>query len=282
MRYIKYISVFLCMLIFITACTKEERREKIYLEDAKFYMLEKDWRAAISQLQNFIAIENEASVEDRAEAWFLMSDVRLALNQLKESYEVLEYMLDEPDYDIAVRREIYRRLINLYDRANLYSKAAQTRIKYALQGKMLAEETADLLIEAAKSYQAISRYEDSLLVLDDARMYVVNTPLEAHMYYYRAYAQNVLEQENLALESLKKSLEILDSNTYENVDKHKNDLKGLACYLMADILETQEDIEGAYEYFCIALKYYPNRVFIQKRIDLLEEKYKEEIKNKNI
>lgn len=307
------------VLILCSAC-KEQERSKIYLEEAKYYIMEKDWRAAISQLQNFIAIENEASIQERAEAWFLLADVRLALNQLKESYEVLEYMLEDPDYDLHVRSEVYKRLIKLYDRVNLHAKAAIVRKSYALQKHISPKESALILMEAAKSYQIISDYKQSLRMLEDALNYIQNIgsnldkgselkntrllSLKAHIYYYRAYAQNVLEQTELALISLYLALEALNdlenhateslnsTHSLEGNEQETNDifhailsdkqLRGLIYYLLADILEIEGDINKSYKYFILALDHYPNRLFIQKRVDLLEEKYTKDLtKNKD-
>lgn len=296
-KYSKYIAC-CAVLVLNISCTEEQNRDEVYLEDAKKYIMDKDWRAAISQLQNFISIENEASLEDRAEAWFLMAEVRLALNQIKESYDVLEYMLDEPDYDMEVRAEIYKRLIALYDRANLFSQAAQARIKYALHGHLSAEENAKLLIDAAKSYQGIARYEDSLLVLQDALQYtdkLEDTNLTSFVYYYKAYAENVLGKQDLAVQSLLNALHSLGLPSLLNAENISNlgtktqnksiqihednkEITGLIYYLLADIQELVGDNTNALVNFYNALKYYPNRLFIQKRIDLLNESEKSQEK----
>ena len=261
----------LFLLATLVACDKERSREKLYLEHAKSVALEKDWPEVISQLQKFIAIEDQASIEDKREAWILMADATASLGQIRESAEILELMIQDADYDARTRVEIYGKLVRLYDRVHNWEKAADTRVKIIKYSDMDADEVARLLLQAGLNYQNIRKYRKSDEVLDVALQRVQDPSLKAEIYYHRAYGKTVFKEMNAAENYL---IEALKS------DSINDEIKGQIYYLLGDIFEYRNKYAIAYDYYEEALDLYPNKMFVQKRLDFLEKNHKKYLKPK--
>ncbi len=266
-----------CLLFLLSACELTKSREKIYLENAKKVATEKDWSEVISQIQKFIAIEDQASTQDKKEAWFLLSEATGSLGQLKESAEILELMIQDRAYNNEVIVEIYKRLIRLYDRSYNFRAAADTRVKLINYKKIDENEAASILLKAGLNYQNIKRYREANKIFDSALLKVKDPALKAEIYYYKAYGQTVFNEMDTAQVYIKEALKS------ENIN---DKIKGQIYYLNGDIFEWKKNYLEAYENYQKALPLYPNRMFVQKRIDFLEKKHakylKREIQAKEI
>ena len=258
-----------CLLFLLSACELTKSREKIYLENAKKVATEKDWSEVISQIQKFIAIEDQASTQDKKEAWFLLSEATGSLGQLKESAEILELMIQDRAYNNEVIVEIYKRLIRLYDRSYNFRAAADTRVKLINYKKIDENEAASILLKAGLNYQNIKRYREANKIFDSALLKVKDSALKAEIYYYKAYGQTVFNEMDTAQEYLREALKS------ENIN---DKIKGQIYYLNGDIFEWKKKYSEAYENYQKALSLYPNRMFVQKRIDFLEKKHAKYLK----
>ena len=211
-----------------------------------------------------MAVEARASVEDKKNARILLCDATTSLGLIEESTNVLEKMIQENFYDNKTRTDIYEKLIRLYDRNKEFTKAANTRLKLIEYNKIENDEAASLLLQSAINYQSEGQYKESEESLELALKKVKDSVLKAEILYYKAYAKTISEEYELAYVQL---TEALKSNSIQG------DLKGQIYYLLGEIYEWRQDYSTALTYYEKALDLYPNKIFVQKRIDFVLKTY---------
>jgi len=260
------------LLVALFGCEQEQSRGKMYLENAKDVAVEKDWTEVISQLQKFVAIEDQASIVEKKEAWILLAEATASLGQIRESAEILELMIQDVDYDVQTRVEVYNKLVRLYDRSQNWEKAADTRVKLIQYRKMDNDEVAHLLLQAGLNYQNIKKYRESDEIFNSALEKAENSGLRAELYYYKAYGKTVFNEMDIAEEYLQEALKS---------DVIAEEIEGQIYYLIGDILEWRKLYAKAYANYKKALNLYPNKMFVQKRIDFLEKNHGRYLKTKD-
>jgi tetratricopeptide (TPR) repeat protein len=209
--------------------------------------------------------------EQRWKVWHSLLNISLNLRQDKVTAKhYLEIMLLEYAADPPRQREIQRQLAGLCSDLRLYDRAAALWEALVKDEATPAEDKAAFYRELSHAYMRRLEFTMATDVLELCLQLDVSPATKADCLYDVAEAQmftDNLEQSEKALRSL---LDGADVSAYRRV---------LAVFMLADVLEQQNQTEEAVRLFTSIRESYPNSKVVEMRISSLRGKQTSPKKN---
>jgi len=231
------------------------------LDEAKAAISQRDWPRAERLLERYL--RTEESPQQRWDAWMLLVDVysRINLDQ-NSALGQLEAMLQEFAQDAGKKKLILARLGELHENFGHLSQAVSAWGRYAELGNLTDQEAASAQRALGHLHFRQRRFDLAEEALQTCRALPVDETFRAWCLYDLALA-------NMARDELDDSRDQAIQVLSMQVD---DQLRGLAGFLLADVLEQQGLRAEALNRFESVRSLYPNELVVDNRIAHLKKK----------
>jgi len=258
-RFVCAASVLL-MLAFSAACDRVPLNIND-LDAAKAAISQRDWPRAERLLERYLRTEERP--QQRWEAWTLLVDVysRVNLDQ-NGALGQLEAMLPEFARDEGKKKLILARLGELHENLGHISQAVAVWERYAELGNLTDQEVASVQRALGHLHFRQRRFD----LAEEALQTCQALPVEES---FRAWCKYDLALANMAREELDDARDQAIQVLSMKVD---DQLRGLAGFLLADVLEQQGLRAEALNRFESVRSLYPNEMVVDNRIAHLKKK----------
>jgi len=252
-----------CALLML-ACAVACDRVPLYMNDldeAKAAISQRDWPRAERLLERHLRAEENP--QQRWEAWMRLVDIysRINLDQAGALGQ-LEAMLQEFSRDAAKEKLILARLGELHENLGHISQAVAAWERYAALGNLTDQEAARVQRVLGNLHFRQRRFD----LAEDALQTCQALPVEEA---FRAWCLYDLALANMARDELDDARDQAIQVLSMKVD---DQLRGLAGFLLADVLEQQGLRAEALRRFESVRGLYPNEMAIDNRIIYLKKK----------
>ena len=254
------VACVLCMLAFSVACDRVPLNIND-LDEAKAAISQRDWPRAERLLERYL--RTEESSQQRWEAWTLLVDVysRINLDQ-NSALGQLEAMLQEFAQDEDKKKLILARLGELHENCGHISPAVVVWERYAALGNLTDQEAASVQRALGNLHFRQRRFD----LAEEALQTCLALPVEES---FRAWCLYDLALANMARDELDDARDQAIQVLSMKVD---DQLRGLAGFLLADVLEQQGLRAEALTRFESVRRLYPNEMVVDNRIAHLKKK----------
>ena len=234
------------------------------LDEAKAAISQRDWPRAERLLERYLRTQEGA--QQRWEAWVLLVDIYSRINlDPNGAVGQLEAMLQEFSRDTAIKKLILARLGALHESLGHTSQAVAVWGRYADLGNLTDQETASVQRALGNLHFRQRRFD----LAEEALQTCQALPVEEA---FRAWCLYDLALANMARDELDdahdQALQVLSM-------KVDDQLRGLAGFLLADVLEQQGSGAEALRHFEAVRGLYPNDMVIDNRIAYLQSKLRQ-------
>jgi len=228
---------------------------------AKSAISQRDWPRAERLLERYL--RTEESTQQRWEAWTLLVDVysRVNLDQ-NGALGQLEAMLPEFAQDEGKKKLILARLGELHENLGHISQAVAVWERYAELGNLTDQEAASAQRALGHLHFRQRRFD----LAEEALQTCQALPVEES---FRAWCKYDLALANMARDELDDARDQAIQVLSMKVD---DQLRGLAGFLLADVLEQQGLRAEALNRFESVRSLYPNEMVVDNRIAHLKKK----------
>lgn len=251
----------LCLLLLFSVCACDKPLADD-LDEARTALAQMDWAQAEKLLER--ALRTETDPKKRWDAWNLLIKAAAQVDT-SNIPDYLDAMQLEFDDDKEKQKTILNRLADLRESARQYDPAIKALRKLAL----LEPDTAAGKDEQARIQRRIGhiylRMRQFSAAQDTVRVCLDLAPsaqIRAACLYDQAEVLCIMEHNDQAADFARQALAIPEA---------ENLVKGMAAFLLADILELQGKKPEALEQFEAARPFYPNEMVIDARIDYLRK-----------
>ena len=250
----------LFLLVCGAACDRVSLRGND-LDEAKAAISQRDWPRAERLLERYLRIEE--APQQRWDAWMRLVDIysRINLDQ-NSALGQLEAMLQEFSRDEAKKKVILARLGELHENLGHTSQAVLVWGRYAELDKLTDQEAASVQRVLGNLHFRQRRFD----LAEEALQTCQALPVEES---FRAWCLYDLALANMARDELEdardQAIQVLSM-------KADDQLRGLAGFLLADVLEQQGLRAEALNRFESVRGLYPNELVIDNRIAYLKKK----------
>ncbi len=233
------------------------------LDEARAAMQRRDWPAAERILER--ALRSEEDPQLRWEAWIRLVDIqaRINLNQ-RAAFGHLEAMLQEFSHDPGKLKIILERLGDFHESRGHTAQALGVWTRYAELGNLTDREAADAQRRMGNLHFRQRRFD----LAEEALQTCLALPVEEG---FRAWCLYDLAQANMAREEMDDARDQAAQVLGMKID---DQLRGLAGFLLADVLEQQGRRAEALARFEDVRALYPNEMVVDNRIAHLKKKLK--------
>ncbi|MCL1986025.1 MAG: tetratricopeptide repeat protein [Betaproteobacteria bacterium] len=233
------------------------------LDAAKSAISQRDWPRAERLLER--CLQTEENPQQRWEAWTRLVDIysRINLDQ-NSALGQLEAMLQEFGQDEAKKKSILARLGELHENLGHISQAVAVWERYAELGNLTDQEAANAQRMLGNLHFRQRRFD----LAEEALQTCQALPVEE---FFRAWCLYDLALANMARDELDDARDQAIQVLSMKVD---DQLRGLAGFLLADVLEQQGLRAEALDRFESVRGLYPNELVVDNRIAYLKKKVK--------
>jgi tetratricopeptide (TPR) repeat protein len=248
------------MLAFSLACERVPLQAND-LDEAKAAISQRDWPRAERLLERFL--RDEEAPPQRWEAWMRLVDIYSRIN-LDQNGAVgqLETMLQEFSRDEAKKKLILARLGELHESLGHVRQAVSVWGRYAALGNLTDQEAASVQRALGNLHFRQRRFDLAAEALQTCQALPVEESFRAWCLYDLALANMARDELDDAQEQ---AIQVLSM-------KVDDQLRGLAGFLLADVLEQQGLRAEALDRFESVRGLYPNDMVIDNRIAYLKKK----------
>ena len=233
------------------------------LEGARLAMQQRDWPLAERLLERYL--RGEENAQQRWEAWMRLVEIYSRINLEPDHALIsLENMLQEFEADEEKSKLILLRLAEIYESRNQSSQALAAWERYAGLDGLSDQEAANAQRKLGSLHFRQGRFE----LAEDALQVCLALPVDEA---FRAWCLYDLALADMAREMLD---DALDQATRVLSMKADDELRGLAGFLLADVLEQQGKLPEALTRFEAVRSLYPNSLVVDNRIVFLKKKLK--------
>jgi tetratricopeptide (TPR) repeat protein len=252
----------LCLFVFSVACERVPLQTNDF-DDAKAAISQRDWPRAERLLERYL--RTEEGPQQRWEAWMRLVDIYSRIN-LDQGGAVgqLETMLQEFSRDEAKRKVILARLGELYESLGHIRQAVAAWGRYATLGNLTEQEAASVQRILGNLHFRQRRFDLAADALHACQEMPVAESFRAWCLYDLALANMARDELDVARDQ---AIQVLSM-------KVDDQLRGLAGFLLADVLEQQGLRAEALNRFEAVRGLYPNDLVIDNRIAYLQQKLK--------
>jgi len=250
------------VLAFSSACDRVPLKIND-LDEAKAAISQRDWPRAERLLERYL--RSAENPQQRWEAWTRLVDIysRINLDQ-NGALGHLESMLQEFARDEAKQKQILARLGELHENLGHISQAVAAWERYADLGYLTDQEAASVQRVLGNLHFRQRRFD----LAEEALQTCLALPAEES---FRAWCLYDLALANMARDELDdardQAIQVLSM-------KGDDQLRGLAGFLLADVLEQRGLRAEALSHFESVRGLYPNDMVIDNRIAYLKKKSK--------
>ena len=250
----------LLMLAFSAACDRVPLNIND-LDEAKAAISQRDWPRAERLLERYLRTEERP--QQRWEAWTLLVDAysRVNLDQ-NSALGQLETMLQEFAQDAGKEKLILARLGALHENLGHISQAVAVWERYAQLGSLTDQEAANVQRTLGHLHFRQRRFDLAEEALQTCRALPVEESFRAWCLYDLALANMARDELDDARDQ---AIQVLSM-------KADDLLRGLAGFLLADMLEQQGLRAEALSRFESVQSLYPNAMVVDNRIAHLKKK----------
>jgi tetratricopeptide (TPR) repeat protein len=258
-RFVRVACV-LCLFAFNAACDRVPLNIND-LDEAKAAISQRDWPRAERLLERYLRTEERP--QQRWEAWTLLVDVysRVNLDQ-NSALGQLETMLQEFAQDASKEKLILVRLGELHANLGHISQAVTAWERYAQLGGLTDQEAASVQRALGHLHFRQRRFDLAEEALQTCRALPVEESFRAWCLYDLALANMARDELDDARDQ---AIQVLSMQADDS-------LRGLAGFLLADVLEQQGLRAEALNRFESVRSLYPNAMVVDNRIAHLKKK----------
>ena len=253
----------LCLLVlfaFSAACDRVSLTMND-LDEAKAAIGQRDWPRAERLLERYL--RTEEAPQQRWEAWTRLVDIYSRINlDPNGAVGQLEAMRQEFSRDAAKKKQILARLGELYESLGQTGQAVAAWARYAELGDLTNQEAASVQRTLGNLHFRQRRFD----LAEEALRTCQALPVEET---FRAWCLYDLALANMARDELEDAHDQAIQVLSMQVD---DQLRGLAGFLLADVLEQQGLRAEALNRFESVRGLYPNIMVIDNRIAYLKSK----------
>jgi tetratricopeptide (TPR) repeat protein len=255
-----YAACVLLMLTLGAACDRVPLKIND-LDEAKAATSQRDWPRAERLLERYLRTEDDP--QQRWDAWMRLVDIcsRINLDQ-QSALGQLEAMLQEFFRDEAKKKLILARLGELHENLGNTSQAVAAWGRYAELGNLTDQEAARVQRALGHLHFRQRRFD----LAEEALQTCQALPVEES---FRAWCLYDLALANMARDELD---DARDQAILVLSMKMDDQLRGLAGFLLADVLEQQGLRVEALNRFESVRGLYPNDMVVDNRIAYLKKK----------
>jgi tetratricopeptide (TPR) repeat protein len=234
------------------------------LDEAKAAISRRDWPRAERLLERYL--RTEEGPQQRWEAWMRLVDLYSRIN-LDQNGAVgqLEAMLPEFSRDEAKMKQILARLGELHESLGQTRQAVEAWGRYAVLGSLTDPEAASVQRTLGNLHFRQRRFDLAAEALQTCQALPVEESFRAWCIYDLALANMARDELDDAQDQ---AIQVLSM-------KVDDQLRGLAGFLLADVLEQQGQRVEALNRFESVRGLYPNDMVIDSRIAYLKNKLKQ-------
>ena len=250
----------LCLLLCGAACDRVPLQGND-LDEAKAAISQRDWPRAERLLERYLRTDEAA--QPRWDAWMRLVDIysRVNLDQ-NSALGQLEAMLQEFQWDEEKKKLILARLGELHENLGHTSQAVAVWGRYADLHNLTDQEAASVQRVLGNLHFRQRRFD----LAEEALQTCQALPVEES---FRAWCLYDLALANMARDDLDDARDQAIQVLSMQVD---DQLRGLAGFLLADVLEQQGLRAEALTRFESVRGLYPNELVIDNRIAYLKNK----------
>jgi tetratricopeptide (TPR) repeat protein len=231
------------------------------LDEAKAAISQRDWPRAERLLERYLRVEDKP--HQRWEAWMRLVDITSRINlDPNSALSQLETMLQEFSWNEEKKKPILARLGELYENRGHIAQAIVAWERYAELGSLTDQEAATVQRVLGNLHFRQRRFDLAEDALQTCQALPVDESFRAWCLYDLALATVAREELDDAREQ---ALQVLSMHVDDQ-------LKGLAGFLLADVLEQQGGYAEALKYFESVRNLYPNEMVIENRMTYLQKK----------
>ena len=251
----------LCIVLALSVACERMPLKANDLDDAKTAISRRDWPRAERLLERYL--RTQEGPRQRWEAWMLLVDIYSRINlDLNGAVGQLEAMLQEFSRDQEAKKQILARLGALHESLGHTSQAVAVWARYADLDNLTDQEAASVQRALGNLHFRQRRFD----LAEEALQTCQALPVEEA---FRAWCLYDLALANIARDELDdahdQALQVLSM-------KVEDQLRGLAGFLLADVLEQQGLNAEALSHFEAVRGLYPNDIVIDNRIASLQSK----------
>ena len=256
-------AVFVLSVALLSAACERVPLNVSDLDEARKAVQQRDWPLAERLLERYL--RTEENPRDRWEAWVLLMDISIR-SKLDANVALgqLETMLQEFGHDGLRKKLILARLGELHENLGHTGQALAVWGRYAELANLTDAEAANVQRRIGNLHFRQRRFDLAEEALQTCQALQVDEALRAGCLYDLALA-------NMARDELDDARDQAMQVLSMHID---DELRGLAGFLLADVLEQQGQRAAALSRFEAVRGLYPNEMVVDNRIAYLKKKLK--------
>lgn len=246
----------LCLLLFTSGCKDQHASQRDELDDARVALAEKDYIEAEKCFERYLRRYPDG--EERWAVWNHMVDLTLDVRQDERmALDMLEAMLIEFGNEPEKLRQVIVRLGEKYHESRRWEASARVWVRMLNDKGASHEEKALAYRRMASAYLRRLEFESAREALGYCLDLDISPESRSMCLYELADALIIMEELDEAEATLRKLL------TQPVVSEYT---RGLATFMLADVLEQRGKNAEAKVLFESVLNIYPNRKVVEARL----------------